>query len=518
MKIFCTASSDAYITDKIIDGLFRAEDANVGRAATLDLFKLWDETKMQGTGSLNEISRLLVKFDYQKIHDLTASKINLASKDFSARLKLFDIKAGNAVPVNFNVAVFPLSKSFDEGLGRDTASFSDLNAVNFLTAAYADGADSVWNLSGADQVGTLGADNLDIFSQANFSDGNGLVNVIKSQTFTNGTEDLTVDVTTLVSATVAGQMPNHGFRISFSGSDENDKKTRFVKRFASRHVVDPVIRPRIEVSFDDSFQDNHSNFFFDLSGSLFLNSYARSGAANLVSGSALTEITGSDCLHLKIKSGSYEFVTSASQYSAGTIRTDGTKYVTGVYSASFAIPSDDSTVVSFATTLAQMVERTGSITFDEYWYSLDGQVGFHTGSIKMSSLPRFSANFTSQEPNIHVTNARSQYSKSSEYRFRIFGRDLKQEFTAAVRRPYSLPPVIFDEVYYRVKDADSGTVFFDFDETNNSTRVSTDSEGMFFDFNMSVLPYGRSFLFEFLIINRGVRTIKADSNARFTVR
>ena len=67
MKIFCTASSDTYITDKIIDGIIRVEDANVGRAGTLDLFKLWGETKLNNSGSQNELSRLLIKFDYQKI-------------------------------------------------------------------------------------------------------------------------------------------------------------------------------------------------------------------------------------------------------------------------------------------------------------------------------------------------------------------------------------------------------------------------------------------------------------------
>ena len=100
MKIFCTASSDSYITDKIIDGTFRAEDANVGRAGTLDLFKLWDETKLNNTGSLNELSRLLVKFDYQKIHDLTSSKLDLNSSNFSAKMKLFDMRTGAAVPAS----------------------------------------------------------------------------------------------------------------------------------------------------------------------------------------------------------------------------------------------------------------------------------------------------------------------------------------------------------------------------------------------------------------------------------
>ena len=518
MKIFCTASSDSYITDKIIDSKFRAEDANTGRAGTLDLFKLWDETTLKGTGSLNELSRILIKFDYHKVHELTSSKINVAGSDFTALLKIFDIGAGNAVPANFNVAVFPLSQSFDEGIGKDVSSFGDLDACNFLTASYTDSADVLWNSSGANTAGTLGDASIDIIAQANFLDGNGQVNIIGEQKFVNGTEDLAIDITTLVSATVAGQLANHGFRISFSGSDENDEKSRFVKRFASRHVADPLLRPRVEVSFADSHQDNHSNFFFDLSGSLFLNSYARSGAAHIVSGSALTAITGSSCLHLKLVSGSFSKVISASQHTGGTIDASGENFLTGVYSASFAIPSNDTSVINGVDTLAKYVATSGSIIFDEYWYSLDNSVGFHTGSIEIKRLPRFSGDFTTQEPVIHMTNAHSEYRKDDQIRLRIFGRDLKDERQSPVKVPINLKPVIFEQVYYRVRDVDSSRLIFDFGEDDNSTRVSTDAEGMFFDFHIDVLPMGRVYEFEFLIVNRGVRTITKDSRAQFVVR
>ena len=84
MIIFCTASEDTYITDKIIDGQFRAEDANVGQAGTLDLFKLYNETTLNSSGNQNEISRLLVRFDYQKVHKLTSSKLDLNSSKFAA--------------------------------------------------------------------------------------------------------------------------------------------------------------------------------------------------------------------------------------------------------------------------------------------------------------------------------------------------------------------------------------------------------------------------------------------------
>ena len=518
MKIFCTASSDTYITDKIIDGQIRVEDANVGRAGTLDLFKLWGETVINGSGSQDELSRLLIKFDYQKIHDLTSSKLDLNSTKFSAKMKLFDMKTGAAVPSNFNIVAFPLSQSFDEGSGRDVTSFGDLDTANYLTASVTNNTATMWNVSGANQVGTLGDASIDIISTANFNDGNGLGNIFGTQNFVQGTEDLSIDVTRVVSASIAGQMSNLGFRISFSGSDESDTKSRFVKRFASRHVSDPVIRPRIEVSFDDSLQDNHSNFFFDVTGSLFLNSFSRSGAANIVSGSGLTSITGSNCLLLKLKSGSFSYVTTASQGTMGTVDSASENFMTGVYFVDFAIPSNDTSLVSKDWTLANYIAQSGSIKFEEYWYSLDSTVGFHTGSITVKRASRFSANFTSQEPIIHTTNLSQEYNLKDQPRIRIFGRDLKNEQNLPVKVPISLSPTIFDEVYYRVRDIDNGRTIVDFGEIDNSTRVSTDSQGMFFDFHMDTLLSGRVYSFDFLVINRGARTIVRDPRAQFTVR
>jgi hypothetical protein len=67
MKIFCTASKDTYITNKIIDSSYRAVDANVGQAGTLDLFKLYNENKLNGEEELTELSRILVKFVFAKL-------------------------------------------------------------------------------------------------------------------------------------------------------------------------------------------------------------------------------------------------------------------------------------------------------------------------------------------------------------------------------------------------------------------------------------------------------------------
>jgi hypothetical protein len=64
MYLILTSSKDAYITDKIIESKFRAVDANTGRAGTIDIFKLYNESFLSGEINPIELSRGLVKFDF----------------------------------------------------------------------------------------------------------------------------------------------------------------------------------------------------------------------------------------------------------------------------------------------------------------------------------------------------------------------------------------------------------------------------------------------------------------------
>ena len=69
MQLIITASKDCYITNKIIDNKYRSKNSNTGRAATLDLFKLFEESGVVESGNfvtsnVKEKSALLIKFDY----------------------------------------------------------------------------------------------------------------------------------------------------------------------------------------------------------------------------------------------------------------------------------------------------------------------------------------------------------------------------------------------------------------------------------------------------------------------
>ena len=514
MKIFCTASKDTYITNKIINNSFRATDSNVGRAGTLDLFKLYNENTLTGSGNQDEISRILIKFDYSKISSLTGSKIDL-NGGLKATLKLFDIMSGHSVPQNFNLIVAPLSQSFDEGVGRDLSSFNDLDTCNFITASILNSNANLWFSSGANAFGQLGSNNIDVIETANFNDGKGLRNITVSKYFERGNEDLSVDITTLVSASMSGLLPNHGFRISFSGTDESDSKTRFVKRFASRHVNNYLLRPRVEVGFDDSIHDNTPNFYFDLTGSVFLTNALRSEYKNLVSGSSLTQITGHNCLNLKLVKGDFNFITNVSQYSAGTEN----KFQPGVYSATFALNSNNPGIVNRGLSLSQLIARDKSVTFDAYWDSLDGTVCYYTSSLVIKTNDRDGISmFSKNDIQLYNLNLKESYDQSEKVRVRLFGINLNEQYKYAFKFPLKFKSYIFDRTYYRIKDVLTNELIFDFDRDYNTTRVSTDDEGMFFDFYMDILQKGRTYKFEFLVIDGDNEFIFDDKGFSFTVR
>ena len=274
MFYILTASADTYITDKIIDNSFRAEDTNVGRAGTLDLFKLYNESVYTSgstriTSSVNELSRLLVKFNYDTLSILASSSLDFTHSSFKATLELMEVETGAPVPRNFWVVAHPLAQIFDEGSGRDVNRFLDVDAANFLTASYSStGTPVLWNTSGSGKAGPMGGSGIDYITTGTL--GSSIVDFGASQYFADGPGKLSLDVTNVVSSSLANNLTNCGFRISFSGSYETDSKTRFAKRFASRHVRNKILAPRILVTWNDVIKDSHRSFVFNDSASLFL--------------------------------------------------------------------------------------------------------------------------------------------------------------------------------------------------------------------------------------------------------
>jgi len=476
------ADKDTYITDRFINGR-RSLTSSLGAAGSLDMFKLYGIT-ISGSTALTELSRLFVHFDLAPLRSLVnQGKIDITSPTFKCKLQLRDVYGGQPTPVGFTAMVYPLSRSFDEGLGKDVVYYSDHDVCNFLSSSRAGGA---WLLSGC-ALGGLAVNACDYITGSAFTSS-----LKASQFFTTGEEDLDVDVTPMISSTLAGVIPDSGFRISFDTTIEEDTHTYFVKRFGSRTAFNEDKHPRLVVKFDDSVTDDAQSIVFDNTGYLFLYNYVRNAPANITSGSSLTQITGSNSLILKlateISGGWYNLVFTGSQHKAWTIP------IAGIYSASVIVSSTDSTV---ATKLAQ----SGSVKFTPIWGSLDGSVTFLTGSALTVTWP--SRTSTSIDPKtfvVSVLGLHDIHRSDEETVLRVNIFDQSSPTIIFKRTPFQLPGLTIRDVYYGVRDTSTNEMVIPFDIVGNSTKVSSDVSGMFFKLDMSNLTHERSYVIDVLLV------------------
>ena len=148
---------------------------------------------------------------------------------------------------------------------------------------------------------------------------------------------------------------------------------------------------------------------------------------------------------LKISTGSwYQWVTASVHSSSGIPHA-------GYYSASFVISSSDTAQPSYSTSLYDHILTSGSITFGEQWYSMDENIRFFSGSLKVSAQNTL----TSTKPRdlrFSISDLKSKYKNNSQAQIRVFVRD-KNAADEPVRIPIQLPSIALLEVYYQIKDA-----------------------------------------------------------------
>lgn len=493
---------DTYITDRVVKGT-RMTSANVGGAGSLDLFKLYGFTSSGSLANV-ELSRLLIHYDLQPLRDLVArGKIDVNNPSFTCTLKLFDVYGGQPTPSNFTVAVHPLSRSFDEGLGRDIVYYADNDVCNFLSGSRLAGA---WLLSGCAAGG--GIPGTVDYITASTQIGSGIA-LKATQRFITGEENLEVDVTTIVSATLAGLLPDEGFRVAFDSVLETDTRSYFVKRFAARTAFNEDVRPRLLVGFDDSIQDDSTALMFDSRASIFLYNYAQQAPANLTSGSSLAPVVGQNSIILKlateVSGGWYTLVFTGSQHTRGSVP------VTGIYSASVLIPSSDQV-------LAAKLAVSGSVNLTPIWGSLDDTVNYLTGStVVVHRSQRGSTTVDNRRLIVTVNGLRDSYFSDETTVLRVNLFDTTNPLFTATRLPIERPGTVIRDVHFQVRDAVTGIVEVPFDVEKNSTRLSSDSNGMYFQFDMSNLTNERSYVIDVLVLTGNNRQLYKNASPVFRI-
>ena len=488
-----TASKDAYVTNKIVNGTSRATTGNTGYASTIDMFKLYGESNiLNDTSVQTELSRGLIQFDLAHLSSSIMSSTGASLTEIinnsalKIKLQLSDVQGTQVAPINFQLELWPLDQAWEEGLGDNVVTFGDEFPASWTVAE----TGTNWVNEGAWK------------SDVTWTGSSAGKTYIDRQTFVTGEENLELDVTEWVKAlwdsgnSTVGT--NYGWVLKFNSTQEGNTASYFVKRFASRHTRNPFLRPKLIASWEDYYIDERLDFYANTDSSkLSIKNYSRSTATTLGTG-----------VYLKLLSGSF----TSSNIPASKVTIEG-KERDHFYEVSTNID-----ITSTYSDLATNLIATGSLVMEERWYN-SADVLVHSGSFILKN-PLATSNPGPRDYRFSIVDLKSTYTIDDEPVIRLFIRD-RNLANEPVRIPIQLQSQIINKVYYQIKDTNSEQILIPFSDTatdsDESTRVSADGQGMHFKFPASVLPRGRTYTIDIAYYDRGERRVH-EFNKAFRIK
>ena len=442
---------------------------------------------------IKEVSKVLLKFDY----DTIKKNFDIDQKrDFGAKLNLFDISTGQVKPKNYTLAVYPLSKSFDEGIGRDIYSFGQTGWTNFITSSRNENTLSFnkWSLSGLRSKGSNGDKNIDIIT------GSDNVSFINTQLFSLGDEDLSIDITNFLSATLSNQINNNGLVVEFDSSSNQNSNTYFVKRFGSRHLKNKLLSPRIDFYCDDSFTKPDNIIFTNTPTRIYLENKQGNFSKNLF-------FTGSNLLDTSKNqlSASLSYLNySKSLFATQSISPDG-QQKSGSYYVDFNLDMFEQPLHGYLT-------GSGDLNASLKWHIIvDEDTSLNTlvknATIKIST----GSNLPITEKLI-ISDIRYNYNKQGSKNSNMFFVSFIDTIANldAIKIPYRRKGENLGEVYYSVYDFNSNKEIIPFETSLKGTKMSYEDGDYYFALHKNSLIENRQIKFKFYLKDYNKLIIEND--------
>lgn len=436
----------------------RLTGANVGASEELDVFKRAGLSGSSGLIGSSSLGRILLQFDFSQYSALTASG-DIPTSGVTFRLRMNHKTTACTHPTSFDLVVMPVASGWDEGRGKDV-DLGDNGYANWVQRT----STAYWNTQGGDF----------------------LASPTFSAHFDDGTEDLDVDVTSLVSGWLSGTIANNGLAVAMTASIEADSVyvDYYQKKFYSRQTDFEDRVPYIEARFTDAVRDDRVNMQWGRSGSLFL--------YNLVGGSYQSLSSQNLYVAISDSSGVLMFLTASQAATPG------------IYSASFALPTG-----SFSAGRPY----SGSVFYDA-WFS--GSYAFSTGTFFLTSSNPVQS--VSQRPlTARIRNLRDDYLPEDVEVFEVFFR--KQPRSLPVFQTASLGsnPYIVERAYYAIENDSTRQRVVPFGTgSDQNTRLSYGANGNSFRFFMQNLHSRNVYRIIFLVYENGRAQI-IDDGLKFRV-
>lgn len=403
-------------------------------------------------------SAILIKLDFNLLtnswadNGLTGS---FTSGDFSAKLVLKDVSTGISKPRSYDIVCYKMNKAFDEGIGKDTAQLTDLHTANFNKLNDLES----WAISGYITKG------IDIDGTA-----------ISSFNVETGEEDVVLDVTSYVEGVISGD-EDHGLLITFSDEILFNKKSYFAKRFGSNHLLKKSLVPTLNVNINDvKYRVSNSDFF---------------KKEYKISSESLDFYVVKD--RNKIQS-QFVYPTGYDQISHELTETDGTIIIEKTSASQLTdlkgnnIPGVLKNSITIAGTNILLPEyfenaalNKGKVKAKSKWYYSDNNGILEDLLIKSEDIELIYHNNESKtnEDSLYVTINfdKNLTANNIDYKMTVYFIDLKEKVSAS-RVKYNLLSKDLGDVFYRIKDKNTGKIIVDLNDNDyqNATKLRYNGE------------------------------------------
>jgi len=208
------------------------KDQNFGRDQILEIKKEFFND------SFDHQTRALVQFSGNEFTELSKSVADgTISSDAKYYLRLYEAEGNSEMTEEYKLLIQPISQSWVEGTGKFGDNPKNTNGCSFNNRSNPIGGTAIPWL-------TPGVTVLNVSSS--------------TQTFSNQSPDVNVEITNMMNMWLQGQEENYGMLIRFSGSQETDETTFGHLKFFSRNTH-TIFSPQIEIRWDDHLPCTGSN-------------------------------------------------------------------------------------------------------------------------------------------------------------------------------------------------------------------------------------------------------------------
>jgi hypothetical protein len=319
----------------------------------------------------------------------------------------------------------------------------------------------------------------------------------------DGTSNLELDITSIVSQWIAGSLDNHGLIIKFNSTTETTAKSYYTTRFFGRESEFFYSRPTLEVRYDDSTSSVNEG----------------DGRENFFKYSPRTAVNTNRIYFYNYINGSLEDVPAhgdgGSSLGVAICRDDSsdTVPVIPLLTATWARTGVYYCDVEFNPTVLSDFSAGDSLV-DKWYLSTDPANSIYEGDIVLKEHSVGTVSFDNKRYRTSLRNQKRVYypNENPTFRLHIQESDWKPNFYTGYHEDDDSNTVIL-ECYYRISRTIDNLEIIPFsnEETIPYSKMSFDSDGNHFSLDMASLQPGYMYSIQFGYVVGGEFVVQPET-------